>query len=125
MSYSYHVAANYCCDAASLAMFQLPAINVPILGFVENMAWYSPQENSEEKIYLFGQEGTKNMAADFSLPLIAQVPLIQGIREAGDVGRPAILQEETTMGHYLMEFIGNFEREMRMLPFRPQKTPTT
>jgi len=110
-------------DAAkAVAMFQLPAINVPILGFVENMAWFSPSESSGEKIYLFGQDGTKNMAADCSLPLIAQVPLIQGIREAGDVGRPAILQEDTSMNHYLTEFIGNFEREMRMLPFRNKKS---
>lgn len=110
-------------DAAkAVAMFQLPAINVPILGFVENMAWYSPDESSQERIYLFGQEGTKHMADDFSLPLIAQIPLIQGIREAGDVGRPAILQEDTAMNHHLTAFIGNFEREMRMLPFRKQKT---
>jgi ATP-binding protein involved in chromosome partitioning len=112
-------------DAAkAVAMFQLPAINVPILGFVENMAWFSTSESANEKIYLFGQDGTKNMAADYSLPLIAQVPLIQGIREAGDVGRPAILQEDTAMNHHLTAFIGNFEREMRMLPFRKQKTET-
>ncbi len=110
-------------DAAkAVAMFQLPAINVPILGFVENMAWFSPSESSDEKMYLFGQDGTKNMAADLSLPLIAQVPLIQGIRESGDVGRPAIMQEDTAMQHHLTEFIGNFEREMRMLPFRMKKS---
>jgi ATP-binding protein involved in chromosome partitioning len=109
-------------DAAkAVAMFQLPAINVPILGFVENMAWFSPSESSQEKLFIFGQEGTKNMADDHSLPLIAQIPLIQGIREAGDVGRPAILQEESSMAHYLKDFIGNFEREMRMLPFRKKQ----
>jgi ATP-binding protein involved in chromosome partitioning len=109
-------------DAAkAVAMFNLPAINVPILGVVENMAWYSATGQEDDRQYLFGQEGAKNMAEDLELPLIAQIPLIQSVREAGDVGRPAVINEENSAHVYFDEMIGNFERELRMLPFRKKK----
>ena len=109
-------------DAAkAVAMFNLPAINVPILGVVENMAWFSASGNEDDRQYLFGQDGAKNMAEDQGLPLIAQIPLIQSVREAGDVGRPAVLNDENSAHVYFDEMIGNFERELRMLPFRKKK----
>lgn len=101
-----------------IAMFQLEAINVPILGIIENMAWFTPAELPENKYYIFGKDGAKNLAEEFNVPLIGQLPLIQSIREAGDAGRPAALQEQTQASVQLNEILDNFEREIRMLPFR-------
>lgn len=78
-----------------VAMFQMDSINVPVLGLVENMAYFSPEELPENKYYIFGKDGTKNLAEDLKLPLLGQLPLVQGIREAGDVGRPVALQTES------------------------------
>jgi ATP-binding protein involved in chromosome partitioning len=104
-----------------VAMFQLPAINVPILGFIENMAWFTPEELPENKYYLFGKDGAKHLAEELQLPYIGPLPIIQSIREAGDAGRPAILQEGTRSAEYLNALIDNFEKELRMLPFRKKK----
>ncbi|MFM9986862.1 MAG: Mrp/NBP35 family ATP-binding protein, partial [Flavobacteriales bacterium] len=104
-----------------VAMFQLPAINVPILGFIENMAWFTPEELPENKYYLFGKDGAKHLAEELGLPYIGPLPIIQSIREAGDAGRPAILQEGTRSAEYLNALIDNFEKELRMLPFRKKK----
>jgi ATP-binding protein involved in chromosome partitioning len=101
-----------------VAMFQLPAINIPILGLVENMAWFTPEELPNNKYYLFGKDGAKNLAESLNVPFLGPLPLYQGIREAGDIGRPAILQEDTDAARYLDEILNNFEREMRLLPFR-------
>lgn len=101
-----------------VAMFQLPAVNVPIIGMVENMAWFTPKELPDARYYLFGRDGAKNLSADLGVPFLGQLPLIQGIREAGDAGRPAALQEETAAGAFIDEILSNFEREIRMLPFR-------
>jgi ATP-binding protein involved in chromosome partitioning len=103
-----------------IAMFQLPAIQVPILGLVENMAWFTPEELPESRYYLFGKEGVKHLAEDMKVPFLGHLPLVQSVREAGDAGRPAILQEETPAMKWFDEFVANFEREMRMLPFRPK-----
>jgi ATP-binding protein involved in chromosome partitioning len=110
-----------------VAMFKLPAINVPILGLIENMAWFSPAELPENKYYLFGRDGAKNLAEELAIPFLGHLPLIQSIREAGDAGRPAILQEGTGAMTFIDQIIHNFEREMRLLPFRakdkqPQET---
>lgn len=76
-------------------MFQLDSINVPVLGIVENMAWFTPEELPNNKYFIFGNEGAKHLAAQLDVPLLGQIPLVQSIRESGDVGRPAILQETT------------------------------
>lgn len=77
----------------ALAMFQKPGIDVPVLGVVENMAYFTPPEMPTHKYYLFGQEGGKNWATQHQLPLLGQIPLVQHIREGGDAGKPAVLQE--------------------------------
>lgn len=77
-----------------LAMFQKPGIDVPILGVVENMAYFTPPELPNSKYYLFGQEGGKMWAAQHKVPFLGQIPLTQRIREGGDTGVPAILQED-------------------------------
>ena len=77
-----------------LAMFQKPGIDVPVLGVVENMAYFTPPELPSNKYYLFGQEGGKTLAAQHKVPLLGQIPLVQRIREGGDTGMPAVLQED-------------------------------
>ncbi len=78
-----------------VAMFQQEAINVPVLGIVENMAYFTPKELPNNKYHIFGKDGAKNLAEDLQVPFLGEVPLVQSIREAGDVGRPAALQTAT------------------------------
>lgn len=76
-----------------VSMFLSEAINVPVLGIIENMAYFTPEELPENKYYIFGQEGAKNLAEDLDVPFLGEVPIVQSIREAGDFGRPAAMQE--------------------------------
>ncbi|MEA1787560.1 Mrp/NBP35 family ATP-binding protein [Arenibacter sp. GZD96] len=78
-----------------VAMFQQEAINVPVLGIVENMAYFTPAELPNNKYYIFGKEGAKRLAEDMNVPFLGEIPLVQSIREAGDVGRPAAMQTAT------------------------------
>ncbi len=78
-----------------VAMFQQETINVPVLGIVENMAYFTPAELPNNKYYIFGREGAKYLAEDLQIPFLGEIPLIQSIRESGDVGRPTTLQEGT------------------------------
>jgi ATP-binding protein involved in chromosome partitioning len=78
-----------------VAMFQQENIDVPVLGIIENMAFFTPEELPENKYYIFGKEGAKNLAEDLEVPFLGEVPLVQSIREAGDAGRPAALQTGT------------------------------
>jgi len=86
-----------------VGMFQLPAINVPVLGIVENMSYFSPPDQPENRYYIFGKDGAKNLAADLGVPLLGEIPLVQSICEAGDAGRPAVLQETTPQAIAYME----------------------
>jgi len=78
-----------------VAMFQQQNIDVPVLGIVENMAYFSPDELPDHKYYIFGREGAKNLAEDLEIPFLGEIPLVQSIREAGDIGHPAALQTAT------------------------------
>ena len=78
-----------------IAMFQQDSIQVPVLGIVENMSYFTPQELPENKYYIFGKQGAKNLATDTKVPFLGEIPLVQSVREAGDVGRPAALQENS------------------------------
>ena len=80
-----------------VAMFQQDSIDVPVLGIVENMAYFTPDELPNNKYYIFGKEGAKNLADDIEVPFLGEIPLVQSIREAGDVGRPAALQTATAI----------------------------
>jgi ATP-binding protein involved in chromosome partitioning len=95
-----------------VAMFQLPSINVPVLGLVENMAWFTPAELPENKYYIFGKDGTKGLAEQMNVPLLGQIPLVQSIREAGDVGRPAILQGDTPVALAFKELTNNVVQQV-------------
>ena len=80
-----------------VAMFQQDSINVPVLGIIENMAYFTPEELPDNKYYIFGKEGAKHLAEDLQVPLLGEIPLVQSIREAGDIGRPAALQTATVL----------------------------
>ena len=77
----------------AIMMFKQPQINIPILGMVENMAYFTPAELPENKYYIFGKGGARQMADQFEIPFLGELPLVQGIREGGDKGIPAILDE--------------------------------
>ena len=76
----------------AVAMFKQPAINVPVLGIVENMAFFTPEELPDNKYYIFGKDGGKNLAEKYAVPFLGQIPLVQGIRESGDSGLPAVMK---------------------------------
>ena len=95
-----------------VAMFQQESINVPVLGIVENMAYFTPEELPENKYYIFGKEGAKNLAEDLEVTFLGEVPLVQSIREAGDVGRPAALQTATPIEMAFEEITKNTVREL-------------
>ena len=69
-------------------MFQLDSINVPVLGLVENMSYFTPAELPDNKYYIFGKDGAKELSEKMNTPLLGQIPLVQSIRESGDIGRP-------------------------------------
>ncbi len=75
-----------------VSMFMSETINIPVLGIIENMAYFTPEELPNNKYYIFGKEGAKNLAEDLQVPFLGEVPIVQSIREAGDFGRPAALQ---------------------------------
>jgi ATP-binding protein involved in chromosome partitioning len=79
-------------------MYRNEKVNVPILGLVENMAWFTPAELPENRYYIFGKEGCRQLAEEMQVPLLAQIPLVQGICESGDNGQPAALSSETMTG---------------------------
>ncbi|MCI6160863.1 MAG: Mrp/NBP35 family ATP-binding protein [Prevotella sp.] len=79
-------------------MYTNDKVNVPILGLIENMAWFTPAELSENKYYIFGKEGCKNLAKELDVPLLAQIPVVQSICESGDKGKPAALNTDTVTG---------------------------
>jgi len=84
-------------------MFQQESINVPVLGIIENMAYFTPAELPNNKYHIFGKEGAKDLAAQLQVPLLGQIPLVQSLRESGDVGRPAVLQDTTPIAIALKE----------------------
>lgn len=78
-----------------VGMFKVENINVPVLGMIENMSYFTPAELPDNKYYIFGKEGVKNLSNQLNVPFLGEIPLVQSIRESGDVGRPAVLQEGT------------------------------
>lgn len=100
-----------------VGMFRLPSVNVPVLGIVENMAWFTPAELPENRYYIFGKGGAQALAEELKVPFLGEVPLIQSVREAGDVGRPAVLQGETPAAlpfHHLCNVVA--DRVLRAIP---------
>ena len=94
-----------------VSMFLSEAINVPVLGIIENMAYFTPEELPNNKYYIFGKEGAKNLAEDLQVPFLGEVPLVQSIREAGDYGRPAALQTASPLEKVYEEIARNVVQE--------------
>lgn len=108
-----------------IALFRLPTLNVPVLGIVENMAWFTPEELPDNKYYIFGKDGAKNLAEELHLPLLGQIPLVQSIREASDAGRPAVLQETTPQALAFIEMAQNVAQQVAILNATPRPKPET
>ena len=81
-----------------ISMFEGAGVNVPILGLIENMAWFTPAELPNNKYYIFGKDGCKKLAEEKNISLLGQIPIVQSIREGGDNGKPAALDENTVTG---------------------------
>ncbi|MBC8593231.1 Mrp/NBP35 family ATP-binding protein [Oscillospiraceae bacterium N12] len=93
-------------------MFTNDKINVPILGLVENMAWFTPAELPENKYYIFGREGAKRLAEEMNVPLLGQIPIVQSICENGDRGTPAALDENTVTGRAFLSLAAAVVRQV-------------
>lgn len=103
-----------------VGMFKLPSINVPVLGIVENMSYFTPPELPNNKYYIFGKDGAKKLAEELDVPLLGEIPLVQSICEAGDAGRPAVLQETTPQAIAFMEMASKVAQQ---LSIQNAKTP--
>ena len=95
-----------------VSMFNQENINIPVLGIIENMSYFTPLELPDNKYYLFGKEGAKNLSKDLEIPFLGEIPLIQGIRESGDYGRPAALQDETIVESVFNDITKNMLSEL-------------
>jgi len=103
-------------------MYRNEKVNVPILGLVENMAWFTPAELPENRYYIFGKEGCKQLAEDMQVPLLAQIPLVQGICDSGDQGTPAALNSDTATG---LAFINLAQSVVTVVNKRNRELPKT
>ncbi|MFM7473582.1 MAG: P-loop NTPase, partial [Crocinitomicaceae bacterium] len=96
-------------------MFRLDSMKVPIVGLVENMAWFTPAELPENKYYIFGRDGARNLAEGMSIPFLGAIPLVQSVREAADSGRPAVFQENTPTAQAFEELVRNLVTSLEIL----------
>ena len=105
-----------------VSMFNQKNINVPVLGIIENMAYFSPKELPENKYYIFGKNGAENLASDLNVPFLGCIPIVQSIREASDIGRPAFMQDNSNVKSYLNEITKKMIIELIK---RNEKLPAT
>lgn len=105
-----------------ISMFTADKVNVPILGLVENMAWFTPAELPDNKYYIFGKEGCKKLAEERGYSLLGQIPIVQSIREAGDAGKPAALNSDSITG---MAFLDLADKVVESVDKRNKELPKT
>ena len=102
----------------AIAMFNQPQIKVPIIGLVENMSYFIPPHSGtdlpENKYFIFGKEGGKRLAEDYDIPFLGQIPLVQSIREGGDIGIPVMVSDDKISQQSFMEFAGLTARSIAM-----------
>ena len=96
-------------------MFKMDGIKVPIIGIVENMAWFTPEELPNNKYYIFGRDGAKNLAEGMKVPFLGAIPLVQSVREAGDAGRPAVFQSDTLMSIAFDKLVDTFITQLEVI----------
>lgn len=94
-----------------VGMFKMDAINVDVMGIVENMSYFTPAELPDNKYYIFGKDGAKELAEELNVPCLGQIPLVESIREAGDVGRPVIMQRTTPQAIAFEAMVDNFLKQ--------------
>ena len=104
-------------------MFRMDSIDVPVLGIIENMAYFTPEELPNNKYYIFGKEGAKGLAEQMKIDLLAEIPTVQSLREAADAGRPAVLQGTTPLAIELLKMAKNVVKaiEKRNITLAPTK----
>jgi ATP-binding protein involved in chromosome partitioning len=102
-------------------MFRQPQINVPVLGVIENMAYFTPEELPGNKYYLFGKEGGRRLAEKYQVPFLGEIPIVQSIRESGDTGYPAVLKNGITKDAY-MELAEAVARQIAIRNASTEKT---
>jgi ATP-binding protein involved in chromosome partitioning len=106
----------------AMNMFLMPNVNVPILGVVENMSWFTPEELPDRKYYIFGRGGGKQLANDGNTLLLGQIPIVMSVREGGDSGVPVVLQEDSMVGKAFLELAAAV---MRQTKFRNENLAPT
>ena len=99
----------------AVGMFNMDGISTPILGLVENMSYFVPEDMPDKKYHIFGKDGGKDLAEDLKIPLIAEIPLVTSVREAGDAGRPAVLQNGTPQANAFMDLVKTIENKINAL----------
>lgn len=97
-----------------IAMFGQAQLKVPVIGLVENMSYFTPAELPENKYYIFGKDGGKTLAEDFDIPLLGQIPIVESIREGGDIGIPAMVGDDNITKKAFMDFAANAVRGIAM-----------
>lgn len=90
-------------------MFQMEQIDIPVLGLIENMSWFTPEELPDHKYYIFGRDGVKNLASGLNVKFLGHIPLVQSVREASDIGRPAVLQQGTVVAQAFDDLVKEIE----------------
>ena len=105
-----------------IAMFNQPGLKVPVIGLVENMSYFTPEELPENKYYIFGQEGGKKLASEFDIPFLGEIPLVQSIREGGDIGVPVMIGDDEISKKAFTEFSDN---AIRGIAIRNAQLPVT
>jgi ATP-binding protein involved in chromosome partitioning len=108
-----------------IAMFSQAALKVPVIGLVENMSYFTPQELPDNKYFIFGKDGGKNLAAEFDIPFLGQIPLVQSIREGGDSGVPVMMSDDEISKHAFMDFAGSAVRGIAMRNAEMPRTEVT
>ena len=97
-----------------IAMFSQAQLKVPVIGLVENMSYFTPEELPDNKYYIFGKDGGKNLAEEFDIPFLGQIPLVQNIREGGDIGVPVMVGDDEISKAAFAEFAGTAARGIAM-----------
>ena len=105
-----------------VSMFKMDSIDVPVIGIIENMSFFTPIESPSTKYYIFGKDGAKNLAEKLDVNLLAQIPIVQSLREASDAGRPAVLQSNTEISN---SFINLAEKVVKVVDERNLSLPST
>ena len=99
----------------AVGMFNMEGINTPILGIVENMSYFVPEDMPDKKYYIFGKDGAQKLSEEIKIPLLAKIPLVTSIREAGDAGRPAVLQNGTPQSEAFMKLVKDIDTKVQAL----------